>query len=162
MSGPGMTEMRQDFLVADYPSGGTMNGIPAGTGRTVKAQGLDVNGLAMFQGVTNGITIQTGLVNDAGTIAMVDIVTATPPGGTYSSPQTVTLTANTDPTQTIIYYTTNGDDPVGAPSSTEKVGRPGWPVLTFQISSHTLLKFFANYGTSVENTPIKSEEYFIP
>jgi len=160
VSGDDMTKMQKDFPAA--AGSGVVDGIPVGPGRTVKVQGLDLNGLAMFQGVQGGIEIQTG-VTDAVSIAMIEIVTATPPGGSgnYLAPLFVNLSASTARGSTVIYYTTNGQDPIGTPSSTEKFGRP--PIRNILISgSHTILKYFANFGTSVDNTPIKSEVYDIP
>jgi hypothetical protein len=163
VSVPGMTtKMQKDFLIADYPSGGgTMDGIPSGDNRTVKAQGLDAAGLVFSEGkASNPITIQTGLVTDVETITMRDIVTATPRGGTYSSPQTVTLSASTAGTLIYytIYYTTSGQDP-DSPSVVENVGMDQ---VSIPVSGgHTILKYFANFGASIL-TPIKSEVYDIP
>jgi YD repeat-containing protein len=59
------------------------------------------------------------------------VTTATPAGGTYSSAQTVTLSANESAT---IYYTTDGSAPT-----------PSWSVYSgpLTISSTTTLKYFA-------------------
>ena len=76
------------------------------------------------------------------------ITTASPSGGTYTSAQQVTLTANEDAT---VYYTTNGSDPntFGTEYSS--------PI---SISATTTLKFYA--VDTVGNTEtVKTENYTI-
>jgi 6-phosphogluconolactonase len=71
ISGPDMSNMQSDFPVADGK--GTVNGIPAGSGRTVKVLGLDSTGLVKYQSEVNNITILAGQVTDLGTIIMQQI-----------------------------------------------------------------------------------------
>jgi hypothetical protein len=68
VTGTGMTDLQKDFPAAD--GNGVVDGIPSGSGRTVKAHGLDVNGLVTYQGEVGNITIQAGHVTDAGIIVM--------------------------------------------------------------------------------------------
>lgn len=77
----GMTDIQKDFAASD--SGGTITGIPAGNGRTFTAQGLDVNGLVIYQGATGDITIQAGQTTDVGTIIMLQ--SATVSSGSFSN-----------------------------------------------------------------------------
>jgi len=98
-------------IIANFPStagvagSGTINGIPAGTDRTVKAEGTDKDGFIRYQGSISGISVVAGQVTAAGSIKMTaPTTTASPAGGTYASAQSVTLTSNTPAT---IYYTTN-------------------------------------------------------
>lgn len=141
----------KQFLAAD--GSGVIDDIPAGTGRTVRAWGLDSGGNLIYQGEIGNITIKAGETTNAGVIIMnlLPVTTADPPGGTYSSPQSVTLTANEAAT---IYYTTNGDTPTTSSSSGDS------PVQNILIATHTLLKFFAVNNLNVQGT-IKMEEYFI-
>ena len=76
------------------------------------------------------------------------ITTATPPGGTYGSPQSVILSSNEPAT---IYYTTNNSPPTT--SSTVYS-------LPIPISANTNLKFFAKDTAGNEET-VKTEVYTI-
>jgi len=49
---------------------GTISGIPAGTGRTVTALGLDSTGATTHKGSSNNITVVAGQTTNAGTITM--------------------------------------------------------------------------------------------
>ena len=68
ISGAGMTTIQQDFS-ASSPSG-QINAIPAGTNRTISAQGLDAGGTVTHTGSISGITINVGQTTDAGTLVM--------------------------------------------------------------------------------------------
>src|SRR6185369_8017997 len=84
--------------------------IPAGSGRTVKAEGLDAGGTALYRGPVS-VDIIAGKLNDAGTIniSLIDIIPpVTTSSKTDGAPPTVTLVANEPAT---IYYTTNNTDP---------------------------------------------------
>jgi hypothetical protein len=70
ISGTGISpSIQKDFSAA--AAGGTVDGIPAGTGRTVTAQGLDASGAVTYQGTAANITVLTGQTTDVGTITMV-------------------------------------------------------------------------------------------
>ncbi len=79
--------------------------------------------------------------------------TASPPGGTYSSPQSVTLTCNdgTGSGCDKIYYTTNGTDPT---TSSPVYSSP------INISVTTTLKFFAT-DLARNNESVKTQVYTI-
>ncbi|AIF83549.1 putative xylanase/chitin deacetylase [Candidatus Nitrososphaera evergladensis SR1] len=77
-------------------------------------------------------------------------VTASPPGGTYTVAQSVTLTAS-EPSSSTIYYTTDGSTP--STNSTVYTG----PIA---ISSSTTLKFFAR-DTAGNNGATGTEVYVI-
>ena len=74
--------------------------------------------------------------------------TATPPGGTYTSTQSVTLSANEPAT---IYYTTNGSKPT---TSSPTYSSP------ISISTTTTLKFFAK-DTAGNSESVKTASYTI-
>src|SRR6185369_2296651 len=82
------------------------------------------------------------------TIFTAPVTTASPPGGTYTSPQNVTLTANEPAT---IYYTTNGNDPT---TSSHIYSGP------IPISVTTSLKFFAR-DTAGNSETVKTTTYTI-
>ncbi|MEI6703645.1 MAG: metallophosphoesterase, partial [Deltaproteobacteria bacterium] len=74
ISGSGISpSLQKDFSAADGT--GTIDGVPAGTGRTVTAQGL-VGGTVIYQGASAPITVLAGQTADAGTITMNIIPTA--------------------------------------------------------------------------------------
>jgi hypothetical protein len=52
---------------------GTIDGVPTGTGRTVTAQGIGVDGIVAYQGTSTNITVLAGQTTDAGTITMSPI-----------------------------------------------------------------------------------------
>lgn len=68
VTGAGMSDVQKDFPAAD--NSGVINGIPAGSGRTVKAQGMDSSGLVIYQGSVSNVTIHAGQTTDAGVITM--------------------------------------------------------------------------------------------
>jgi hypothetical protein len=76
-------------------------------------------------------------------------VTSSPPGGTYSSVQSVTLTAN-EPAPTI-YYTTDGSTPT---TSSPIYSAP------INISTTTTLKFFGR-DASGNSSPVNTQTYTI-
>ena len=60
-------------LQKDFPATagtGTIDGVPAGTGRTLTAQGLDASGAVTYQGTAANITVQAGQTTNTGTITM--------------------------------------------------------------------------------------------
>lgn len=68
VSGSGMADIQKDFAAAS--GSGTIDGILAGTGRTLTAQGLDGTGTVIYQGSASNITVQPGQTANAGTIIM--------------------------------------------------------------------------------------------
>jgi len=122
-------------IIADFPAtagtagSGTINGVPAGTGRTVKAEGMDQNGIIRFQGSVTGIPVVAGTVTDAGVVTMsAPTTTASPAGGTYGSAQTVTLTSDTPAT---IFYTTSLLNPYTNGGSQPTISIPVSTTLSF-------------------------------
>ncbi|MEI6205573.1 MAG: metallophosphoesterase [Desulfuromonadales bacterium] len=94
VSGSGITPaLQKDFTAASGT--GTIEGIPAGTGRTLTAQGLDVSGMVTYQGTTVNITVQAGQTTDVGMVAMT-AVTSVPFNGTVvlGSPTVTSIKAN--------------------------------------------------------------------
>ncbi len=75
ITGPGINPaLQKDFAVAD--GSGTMDGVPAGTDRTLTVQGLDGSGTVAYQGTAANLTVQAGQTTDAGTITMNAAVAA--------------------------------------------------------------------------------------
>ena len=89
VSALGMTDIQRDFAAAD--SIGTFTGIPAGTGRIFKSQGLDSNGIVTYQGEISNITIRVGQVTDVGNLDMFAINAA--PVANAGSAQSVVVGA---------------------------------------------------------------------
>lgn len=97
---------------------------------------LTDGGPADQDGVANGVIVDPGALG-------FEVLTATPAGGLYATPQSVTLSSEPPAT---IYYTTNGSDPTT--SST-----PYSVPLT--IAASTVLKF------TTDGVNIKTENYVI-
>jgi len=148
---PGVTNVRitvsgagiSPDIIANFPAtagatgSGTINGVPAGNGRTIKAEGMDSNGFIRFQGTVTGIPVAAGAVTDAGVITMTaPVTTATPGGGVHSYPLAVNLTAVTTRVPATIYYTTNGSEPTTLSTS-------GVSPLDIQLLAPGTLRFFA-------------------
>ena len=74
VSGPGIVPMLQKDFSAKSGSG-TIDGVPAGSGRTVVAQGLDDTENVRYMGTATNLSVVAGQASNAGTIAM--IVTST-------------------------------------------------------------------------------------
>ena len=68
VSGAGMADVQRDFpsIYDSY----SFDGIAEGSDRTVKAQGLDLNGIVIYQGIVSNIRIDGGQVTDVGYIVM--------------------------------------------------------------------------------------------
>jgi len=73
ITGSGMTSVQKDFTATT--GGGTIDGVPVGTGRTVTTQGLNGSGVVTYQGSAANITVQAGQTTDIGTITMTAITT---------------------------------------------------------------------------------------
>jgi len=86
VSASDMSTIQQDFPAE--AGTGTINGVPAGSNRILTAQGLDASGVVTNQGVITGITVQPGVVTNAGTVVM------NPAGQTFTVSGTVTLNGN--------------------------------------------------------------------
>ena len=69
VSAPGMTAIQQDFTAS--ANSGTVDNIPAGSNRTITAEGLDANGNITCQGSVGNITITAGQTTDAGIITLL-------------------------------------------------------------------------------------------
>jgi len=78
-------------------------------------------------------------------------VSASPPAGTYTSSQNVTLTASVPST---IFYTTNGTTP-----TTSSTNGPS-PIAGIIVSTNSTLKFFAKDGSG-NIGPVSSAQYVI-
>jgi phosphoribosylcarboxyaminoimidazole (NCAIR) mutase len=72
VSGPGMTDMQQDFIAS--AGSGTVTGVPVGTDRTVTLQGLDSNGTITHEGSVSNITVIAGQTTNAGTVVMKMVI----------------------------------------------------------------------------------------
>lgn len=77
VSGPGMTDIQNDFPAS--AGQGQIDGVPAGSNRTVTAQGLNSDGNITHQGSIGNVTVTAGLTTDVGTIVMLPI------GGNFSN-----------------------------------------------------------------------------
>lgn len=139
VSGVGITPniVTDFFPTLGVDGSGRIDGIPAGIGRTVKFQGLDSFGILTYEGSAT-VDIVAGQTTPV-TVAMAPITTASLPGGAYTAPQSVTLTASV--VSATIYYTTNGTDPTTTPSPTNISGPT--PIENILIFGGTTLKFFA-------------------
>ncbi|MEI6205578.1 MAG: SUMF1/EgtB/PvdO family nonheme iron enzyme [Desulfuromonadales bacterium] len=72
VSGSGLTAaLQKDFVAA--AGSGTIDGVPAGTGLTLTAQGLDASGTLRYLGTVVNITVQAGQTSDAGTVSMIAV-----------------------------------------------------------------------------------------
>lgn len=161
---PGVTNVRltvsgtgiSPSIIADFPAtpgtagSGTVNGVPAGTGRTLKAEGMDQNGIIRFQGSLTGIPVVAGTVSDAGVVTMTaPATTATPAGGVQSYPLAVNLTTLTSSAPATIYYTTDNSEPTA-------LSPKGVSPLDIQLLTPGTLKFFAiDAGFAQEVTRIE-------
>ena len=83
VSGSDMSNVQKDFPAA--AGTGVIDGVPAGTNRTLTAQGLDASGVVTHQGAKSNITVQTGQTTDAGIVVM------DPAGQAFTVSGTVTL-----------------------------------------------------------------------
>lgn len=158
VSGTGMSDITKEFPATPGVNGsGQIDGIPAGTGRKVTVQGLDLGGIVIHKGETlSNITITAGQITNVDPItlneAIPPITLASP--GTAPSVTSVTLTASEPAT---IYYTTNGTDPDNV--SANPSGQS--PVENIVISDVTKpIKFFAIDSAGNRETPFKT--YTVP
>ena len=94
VSGSGISPSIQKDFSAGTGSG-TIDGVPAGSERTLTAQGLDASGTVIFQGTTAHITVLAGQTTDAGTLLM-STVSAVSFNGTIvlGSPTASSIKAN--------------------------------------------------------------------
>lgn len=158
VSGTGMSDITKEFPATPGVNGsGQIDGIPAGTGRKVTVQGLNLGGIVIHKGETlSNITITAGQITNVDPItlneAIPPITLASP--GTAPSVTSVTLTASEPAT---IYYTTNGTDPDNV--SENPSGQS--PVENIVISDVTKpIKFFAIDRAGNRETPFKT--YTVP
>jgi heat shock protein HslJ len=71
ISGPTMTTIQQDFPAAN--GSGTLNGVPAGSGLTLTAFGLDASGTITYQGSASNVAVQTEQTTNVGTITLLPV-----------------------------------------------------------------------------------------
>src|SRR5207249_1049458 len=113
--------------------------------------GITINTNSTLKFFARDSSENTGPVVTAGYIIIPPpTVSASPPGGTYNTTQSVNLTASRPST---IYYTTDGSVPTI--SSTNGTS----PVSGIIISSNSTLKFFAKNGSNTG--PVGTEVYTI-
>jgi N-acetylneuraminic acid mutarotase len=122
------------------------------TSRYAQAVGIVNNNLYIIGGSNSNMGPATGnlSVNESAdlTSAIGPVVTASPVGGSYATPQTVTLTTNEPAT---IYYTLDGSTPTTASGVfTSPIG----------IYANTTLKFFAR-NSAGNDGPVQTESYTI-
>lgn len=158
LDGSGSSDANGDTLTYSW----SFSSKPAGSSATLSSATVvkptftpDVAGDYVLSLVVNDGTVSSAassvtITSSASTAAPV--TTASPPGGTYATARSVTLTASEPAT---IYYTTNGVDPTTSSSNGTS------PVQNIQISGHTFLKFFAIVVGKIPEA-IKTEEYVIP
>ncbi len=83
----------KDFAVA--AGSGMVDGVPAGTGRILTAQGLDSSGTVTYQGSITNITVQAGQTTNAGTLIMIPVALGSFSGSiVLGSPTTTSIRAN--------------------------------------------------------------------
>jgi len=76
VNGSGMSAIQKDF---DASVGkGIIDGVPAGSDRTLTAQGLDSKGSVIYQGTKANITVVAGQTTDAGIIILSPVSDTTP------------------------------------------------------------------------------------
>lgn len=90
ISAPDMAAMQQDFNAA--AGAGTMNDVPAGSGRIVTLQGLDASNTVVYQGSSYSISVNPGQTTDCGIITLQPVSLTNPVNGVPSAPQPITLT----------------------------------------------------------------------
>ncbi len=82
----------------DFPAvngSGTVDGVPAGAGRTVTALGINANGILAYRGTAANISVQGGQTTDAGTITMAAAAPAVFNGTVVlGSPTATSINAN--------------------------------------------------------------------
>ena len=71
VSGADMSDIQKDFI--ESAGSGSVDGIPVGSGRTIKVLGLESGGLVRYQSQVDNITIRAGLNTDVGTLIMKQI-----------------------------------------------------------------------------------------
>ena len=70
VSGPGMAAVTQDFSLAQNPTGGTVDNVPEGAGRTLALAALDGANILLYAGSTTNITVTANNTTNAGTVTM--------------------------------------------------------------------------------------------
>lgn len=71
VEGSDMANIQKDFPASDGK--GLIDDVPAGTSRTITAQGLDSGGNVTFQGSIGNVTVVSGQTTDVGTITMLPV-----------------------------------------------------------------------------------------
>ena len=95
VTGADMSGMQRDFSAA--AGGGLIEAVPAGTGRTIKAQGLDADNKVTYQGEIDNITVVAGQTTEVGTIIMQPLVNPpeTEPNDPIENANIITIGAGT-------------------------------------------------------------------
>lgn len=75
VSGPSMTTISKVFPVDDRR--GTVDGVPAGTGRMLTVQGLNSSGVVIYGGNITNITVTEGQTSDIGTVTLQPVTSTT-------------------------------------------------------------------------------------
>lgn len=146
--------MVKDFPVTAGSTGsGTIDSIPAGSGYTVKFWGM-ATGTLYYEGIVGNVSIKAGETTNLNSVEMPPITRVSHAFGTYTSPQSVTLTASVTPAT--IYYTTNGSTP-----DTNSINGPS-PLQNILIFGRTTIKFFSVDLTSRLTEPVKFGLYSTP
>jgi hypothetical protein len=128
VSGPDMSNVQKDFPASDGT--GIIDGVPAGSNRTLTAQGLNASNVVTHQGTISNITVQAGQVTDVGTVVM------NPAGETYTVSGTVTLSGSGLSGVTVSLQGTNFSTVTGA---------DGTYSLTVPNASYTIVPSLAGY-----------------
>lgn len=71
VSGADMTDIQKNFPASDGQ--GQIDGVPAGSNRTVKAQGLNSDNSVTHEGSIGNVTVTAGQTTDVGTITMLPV-----------------------------------------------------------------------------------------
>jgi len=153
---PGTYSSAQSVTITSTTSGATIyyttDGSTPTTASTKYAAPVTINSTATLKAIATA----TGLANSSVTSGVYTIQTATaasptfsPPAGTYSSAQTVTIASTTS--GATIYYTTDGSAPT---TSSNKYSAP------ITISTTTTLNAMAT-ATNFANSPVTSGTYTI-
>ncbi|MGB9082143.1 MAG: carboxypeptidase regulatory-like domain-containing protein, partial [Desulfuromonadaceae bacterium] len=99
VSGPNMTTISRDFIVSDYPNGGSITNVQVGSNRTITFQGFSGPSI-IYQAVRSNVTLVGGVTYDCGIVTMTPVANSstsdvpTAPsglGGTVASSNQINL-----------------------------------------------------------------------
>ena len=161
VSGPGISPAVQKNFVAAAGSG-TIDGVPAGSGRTLTAQALDSSGAVTYQGSALNISVQAGQTTNVGTIAMIATFTGSFNGSiVLGSPTATSIKASVfsfvlSGTITLSYGVTSGNHDKQLTNAALVAGQP--LVLTvngLSADSRYYYKLIFQSGDGVGSGPTK-------